>query len=255
MTTETFGTTDNGVPAEGSPEAAAAAAAAVAAAAVQPAATPAFELKVGDRTFNSQASAVDHINHTQAHITKIEAENASLRESKVSLEQKASEVDEIKAQVQTLLAEVQKNQHSESPATTSPTDVATLVSAVKESISADSAATTESDNWKDSSAAAKALWGDDYLGKIQSKADELGMSIIAIDRMAKESPKAFKQVVLGVAPQSRSNTALTESSVNASSLHQENNNQSGERFKFTKANSKDRANNVAERIAAKESQQ
>ncbi len=248
MSKESFGTTDNEVPAGTSPEAAAAA--------IQPVVTSAeFELKVGERTFNSKESVGEHITHSQTHIASLEAENKQLRESQVSLEQKVGEVDVIKEQVQTLLTEVQKNQHSDSPASTGTTDVNTLVAAVKESISADGVATNESKNWNDSSAAAKALWGDDYLGKIQSKADELGMSIAEVDRLAKKSPKAFKQMVLGVAPQKNGNAAPTESSVSASALQASQGADEGKPMKFTTASTKDRAADVARRITEKESQQ
>lgn len=208
-----------------------------------------FQLKAGDRTFNSQDDVTKHIEHAQGHISRLETENADLRNRLQEAESKLGEVDNLKEQVEALMKEVQKEQTGEESSQTGTIDVNGLVKAVKTELQQEALVSAAKSNFQKSKEAAEAKWGADYLTKIAERASELQLSVDDIDTMAKKSPAAFRKIILeeGDKPADRS-SEFTDTSVNSVSMANRNTQQPGPSTRFTKMSTKERAAEVQRRI-------
>lgn len=216
------------------------------------AAVPAFNLTVGDRTFDSPEAAANHIKHAQDHISTLESDNAALRQKVETLTEKVSGVEELKSQVASLMEEVKKQpsqNNSQESSQTGTIQVDELVGQVKQSLNAEAAAERSQSNWDKCADAAKAKWGEDFAAKVGERAQELGLEVSDVDAMAKKSPAAFNRIILeqqdtkGNPERTSTEVSSTVPPVNASNQSQK------PHTRFTSMSSKDRASEVQRRIA------
>ena len=205
-----------------------------------------LSLKVGDRTFSSQEDLANHIQHAQTHISRLEQENADMRA-------KMAEFDTLKEQVNELLEEVRKPKESTSEGESSMTstiDTEALVGQVKESLQKEQTKAVQEANFEKAKAAAQEAWGDTYLQKIAERAKDLDMPLKEVDRLAKQSPKAFSRIILEDSGTPKGDGTDIPRPSTRVTLPGDQNGQEKPKTRFSRMNTMDRAAEVARRIEA-----
>lgn len=135
--------------------------------------------------------------HGQDHIRRLESETAEMREQIRQLQQELSNsrsIDELLSEIR------QQNTESHEPgSTTPPVDENKLLEKLKSQVFADLSAAEqanlEQSNWQQSKTLLQERHGDGWASYVDSRAEELDMSIKDLESLAKTSPKAFIELV------------------------------------------------------------
>ena len=145
-------------------------------------------LVVGERAFRTLDDVKTKITNADEHIARIEKENADMRQDyenlKAELENRKTVEETLKTKEGTVLSEDK---------------IAELVEA---KINASSQQAAVQENIKLCMDSAKARLGEEFIGDITKTANELGISMHDVDKMAGSNPRLFERTFL-------SNTAPT----------------------------------------------
>ena len=148
---------------------------------------------VGDRTFDA-ISATTKIEHSEAHILKLEAENAAYAKQA----EQSTSIDEALAQLRAVPAEPQNSQPIEQTSSVSEEQIGAIanrqiedyLAAKQVTDHATAAATLAETTYKETGDALDALYGDKTDEAMAHKATELGISKDALYNMAKSPATA-----------------------------------------------------------------
>ncbi len=155
-------------------------------------------LVVGERAYHTQDDVVKHLGNAQAHISTIEAENASLREQNTALEATANSG----AKVEDVLEHLRKqdSQNPEGDTSGSTENWSEVKKEIKEEIKAEnmqaSVAVQAASNVAKAEEIAKQVYGDSYEAEIATKAKSLNMSMDEVNRMAETNTTIWSKLFI-----------------------------------------------------------
>lgn len=179
-----------------------------------------LSFNVGDRTFDA-ISATTKIEHSEAHILKLEAENAAYAKQ---LEQSTS-IDEALAQLRVTNAEPQNSQPTEPTGSVSEEQIGEIASkqiadylASKQvADNATAAQALAETTFKDTGDALTAIYGDKTDEAMAQKATELGISKDALYNMAK-SPATAQMLLTSMQVNSAPSQSAPSGGFNSANL-------------------------------------
>lgn len=162
-----------------------------------------FQIQVGERQFNSQEDVIKHVEHSQAHIAKIEQENAQLRAQSEQFQTLQSKVDQM-LQLQQTPAQQATTTAPQPPATTQQADGQQVQTAfnpdafkgdmqnyVKDVFQQQQAQLQQQANLQTAMADMQKLHGDNYIQVVQTLAKEKGMDLKRVNELAMNHPGEF----------------------------------------------------------------
>lgn len=171
--------------------------------------------------------------HAQEHIRRLEQEAAErkAREQEIAdrlaqLEQELSK----RATLEELLARKGggNDKHDDSGGQTKALDVDSVVTKVLQSMEQKTQAERARANRVAAIEAAKSVYGDSYMQKVEATAKELGMSLKEVDDLAGKSPQAFARVFgLQTVADQQHRDGASQGGVNSSAVAKQNQNQAG----------------------------
>ena len=138
-------------------------------------------LIVGERAFKTMDDVKTKIENADSHIGNIESENADLRTQIESLQEQLNKIETMK--------DLLDKGNSDTP----NVDVAELV---RKEVNTLRQEDTRESNISNCMKQAKEAYGENFIESISKTAEELGMSIDGVDKMAAESPKLFAKTFL-----------------------------------------------------------
>lgn len=150
--------------------------------------------EIGGRKFDKE-SAKTKIEHSDAHIQRLEAENAQLRQVAEKLD-KLEKLEQL-LQVQQPQQKAQEAQPSQdTPALDVESLKASLLQDIQSQLSAKEKESRQQANLQQAVEAVKQAYGDGYLAKLEQIGQELDMSEEDITNLAKTNPKAFARMFM-----------------------------------------------------------
>ena len=208
-------------------------------------------LVIGDRTFQTAEEMANAWMHSQAHIQTLESERKQDREVLAKIPELESALDKLQ-QIQAAQVTQQQSGKTEQTAGASNEELVNkaaqlAANAVKEHLKSDAQNEKDKNNFADCMSTATKVYGSDAVAKVRERAAQLGMSIVAVDALAKSSPAGWKQLFT---PDFKPNAGSPD--VNASTLNtnnQQQQQQSEQPRNVMKMSSKERAAEVQRRLA------
>lgn len=153
---------------------------------------------IGDRVFQTKEDALKSLTNAQEHIQRLEQEAAERkqREEAEANENQSSQIakevlEQIKAQQANSRKDDQTDQSSKAELNKDE-----LKALIQEELSTKFSEAEKDRNSDLCVEAAKEVFGDSYNAKIAEKAKTLGMSVEDANRMAENSPAAFKELFI-----------------------------------------------------------
>ncbi len=200
-------------------------------------------LIAGERAFRDPDSAVKHIEHAQSHIATLEKERDADRKTIAELQAENERLKKIADAIGSHTnpgKDVQTEHLSKEELAKHAAELAAGLIQSQQTEKAKNA------NLDAALKLAEATYGDKYKAVVAEKATALGLSLPAVDALAKDSPDAFKR--LFIEEKKGSGFQPTRGTVNTASLNQ----QSGENQprNITKMKEKDRMAYVASLLKA-----
>lgn len=151
-------------------------------------------IKAGDREFQSTDDLVKSWTHSQAHISKVEEENRTLREQLQAQESQSKSVEDILAKIESNAPPEEPTVNDQTPSQREEIDMDSLLERLEKKLNGRKAKELQESNYSQCMSEAKKLFGDEYLEKLNSMSAELGINN-GVD-LAKNSPQAFKKLFL-----------------------------------------------------------
>ena len=202
-------------------------------------------LVVGDRAFRTKDDVANNITHAQTHISQIESENGDLRRT---LAEREKELERLRLASEGM--QQQSGTHQETGSQTAPLSKDELVSTITSVMRQAQSEEVKQSNLNACYDIAAKAYGDEMKTKVKEIAEGLGMTLKAVDEMAKTQPKAFNHLFI---PKTSDKSADShhEGDVNAEALQRQNQqNQQPASWSARGKSSKDIASEVARRLAA-----
>lgn len=205
-------------------------------------------LIVGDRAYNDAGSVITKITNADNHIATLEGERRTDRQKISDLEEQLGNQKKINEAFQ---AKLDNNNSGNGTQTETLSKDELVKEAAKLANQMNAAEQTEQqreNNIRTAMAQAKEVFGDGYLQKVNEIAGQNGMSVEAVDALAKSSPKGFAKLFFPADSQNEQRTAQpTGGSINTEGFG--NQPEQHKPVNATKMTSKERAAYVAKRLA------
>ena len=154
----------------------------------EPQADQQVALVVGERAFATMDDVKKKISHADEHIGTLEGENQKLKEQ---LEEAMSKLQESKS-LDEVLQKVEEAKQGSAQGLT-PEQIEELVS---NKITTTKQADQHQSNLKECISAAEQAYGDGFIEKMTAMANDLGLAMTDVDKMAAENPKLFAKTFL-----------------------------------------------------------
>jgi vacuolar-type H+-ATPase subunit I/STV1 len=147
-------------------------------------------LEVGGRQYRSKEDVVNKIANADAHIQRIERENAELRQKIEELTEqlmKAKDVDEVLSRLD------EDKEGGERTQALTPEQVREMVMKSLEEVQTQE---KQKRNLETCMAKAREVYGDNFNSKVSAMAKEMGMSVEEVNRLAANQPALFERAFI-----------------------------------------------------------